>query len=165
MTSNIYNQINLIWKTVKIVVDPPPPHILAKADTRSTTHKFTPAYVHSLVNIQPTNMVPRVRISLNITLDPQQVGHLPLALTYPAIETHNFAAFYNSSLISVGQLFDDRCQAIMNKTSFKFWIYLKQLIMTCERNTLDDLWDIPLAPLIHPTQSYHAIVQIKNTKT
>ena len=119
MTSNIYNKINIIWKTIKFFVDPPPPPIVAKAYTRSTTHFFTPAYSHSLVNIQPTIMVPRVRIFYNSTLDPQQVGHLSLALSYPAIETNFLAALQNAYLISVGQLFDDRCQAIMNKTSFK----------------------------------------------
>ena len=52
-------------------------------------------------------------------MDPEQVVHLPLALPPAAIEIHVFSALQNESLISVGQLFDDDCQAIFNKKSLQ----------------------------------------------
>ena len=72
--------VTFIRKTIKIVVDPPPPPIMAKADTGATTHYLALDDAHVLVNIQPTKMGCRVILPDNITMDPQQVGHLPLAL-------------------------------------------------------------------------------------
>ena len=43
------------------------------------------------------------------------MGHLPLALTPSAIETHVFSELQNASLISVVHLCDDDYQAIFNK--------------------------------------------------
>ena len=48
-------------------------------------------------------------------MDPEKGGHLPLKLTPAATETNVFSAFQNASLISVGQICDDECQAILNK--------------------------------------------------
>ena len=58
-------------------------------------------------------------------MDPEQVGHLPLALPPAATETPVFSVLKNESLISVGQLCDDVCQAIFNKNPFKSWIKIK----------------------------------------
>ena len=80
MVLNIDNKINLIPKPIKLVVDPPPPHIIAKADTGVTSNYFTPLDAHALVNIQSNNTIPQVRLSYNSIMDPQLVGHPPLAL-------------------------------------------------------------------------------------
>ena len=55
MVTNIDNKMKLIQKTIKLVVDPPPPSIIAKADTGGTSNYFTPVDAHALVNLQPTN--------------------------------------------------------------------------------------------------------------
>ena len=58
-------------------------------------------------------------------MDPEQVGCLHLALPPAATETHVFSEFQNSSLISVGQLCDDDCQAVLKKKNFKYWTKIK----------------------------------------
>ena len=80
-----------------------------KSENVATEHYFNKSYYRALVNVQTTNMGPQVRPSDNITMDPQQVAHLPLALPYAATETHVFVALQNASLISVGQLCSDVC--------------------------------------------------------
>ena len=65
-------------------------------------------------------MGPRVRLPENITMVPEQVSQLPLALPPTATETHVFLAFKNASLISVGQICNDDCQAILTKNHFKW---------------------------------------------
>ena len=42
MVTNIDNKINLIRQTIKIIVYPPPPPIMDKANTGATAHYFTP---------------------------------------------------------------------------------------------------------------------------
>ena len=73
-------------------------------------------------------------------MDPEQVGHLPLALTPSPIETHVFSAFQNASLISVGHLCDDDCQAISNKTYPQVLEKNKNIILTGKHNVSDGLW-------------------------
>ena len=90
MMPNIDNKINLIRYIIIIVVDPPPPPIMANADTGATDNYLTPYDAHVLVNLQPTNMGPQVRLPDNSIMDPQQVDHLPLALPPLATETHVF---------------------------------------------------------------------------
>ena len=98
---------------------------MAKADTRATAHYLTPYDSHALVNLQPTTMGPQVRLPDNSTMDPQQVVHLPLSIPPDVTETHVFSESQNASLISIGQLCDDGCQAIFNKNHFKSWILTK----------------------------------------
>ena len=77
-------------------------------------------------------------------MDPEQVGHLTLTLPPAAEETHVFSAFQNASLISVGQLCDDDCQAIFNKKSLQLLYQNKNIILTGKHIISDDLWDTPL---------------------
>ena len=58
MLLNIDNKINLIRKTIKLVVDPLPPPIIGKAGTGSTSQYFNSVDVHAIFNIQPTNTGP-----------------------------------------------------------------------------------------------------------
>ena len=66
----------------------------------------------------------------------------------------------NSSLISLGQLADDGCSILLNKTKL-FAIKENAIVLTGERNIQDGLWDIPvykkvlsdsnwLTPPLHP---------------
>ena len=98
MIPNTDHKINLLWQTNKIVVDPPPQNI-EKTDTRLTAHYFTQADVHALVDVQPKNIGPQVRLPDNSTVDPEQVGHLPLVLPPAATETHVFSALQSAYLI------------------------------------------------------------------
>ena len=88
---------------------------MATADKVAIADYFTPADSHASVIIHPTSMGPRVRLNDNSTMDPQHVENLPLELPPAATEINVFAALKNSSLISVGQICDDGCQAIFKK--------------------------------------------------
>ena len=96
-----------------------------KADTGATAHYFTQSGVHAFVDVEPTKMGLRFRLPDNITMNPEQVGHLPLTFPPDTTENHVFSAFKNTSLISVGQLYDDDFQAIFNKNLFKCWTKMK----------------------------------------
>ena len=106
-------------------------------------------------------MGPRVRLPENRTMDPEQTGHLPLALPPAATETHVFSALQNASLISFGQLCDDDYQAIFNKKKLQVLDKNKNIILTGKRNIPDGLWDIPLTPTHPPAQAANSIVQKK----
>ena len=57
-------------------------------------------------------MGPLIILSENSTMEPQQVGRLPLTLPPAASESHVFAALQNAYLTPVGQLCDDGFQSI-----------------------------------------------------
>ena len=90
MMPNTDHKINLLQQTKEIVVYPPP-QIIAKSDTVVTAHYFNQAGTHALVDVQPTKMVPQVRLPDNSIMEPEQVGHLPLTLPHAATETHVFS--------------------------------------------------------------------------
>ena len=60
MVLNIDNKINIIRENIKLIVDPSLPHIIAKSNTGTTAHYFTPADAHVIFNIQPTNTGTRI---------------------------------------------------------------------------------------------------------
>ena len=90
MVPNINNKINLIRKTIKLVVDPPPPPNIVKYNTGATSHYFTPAYDFELFNLQPNNNLSCFQVNYNSTIYPQLVGPITLALTPDATKTHVF---------------------------------------------------------------------------
>jgi hypothetical protein len=94
--------------------------------------------------------------------------------TYPrhAQKAHILAGITNSSLISIGQLCDDNCIAVLDK--HKIQVYKRNTcILTGTRNTADGLWDIPIPHSLssqsyqhnHPNQQYNAIIHKDQTKT
>ena len=107
---------------------------MVKADTRATAHYLTQSDVHALVIIWPTNMDTWVILPENVTMDPEQVGHLPLALPPYTTETCAFQAFQNAYLKSVGRLCYDYCQAISNKKFLQVLESNKNLIPTRKPN-------------------------------
>ena len=72
MVPNVDNKINLIRKNIKLVLDPPPPHIMAKSDTGETAHYFTLIDAHALVNLKPNIIGPQVILTDSSTIYPQQ---------------------------------------------------------------------------------------------
>ena len=122
--SDTDHKMNLLRLTKTIVVDPPP-QIIVKADTGAKAHHFAQAGAHALLDAQPTKMGPQVRLPDNNKMDPEQVGHLPLALLAATTETHVFSEFQNASSISVYQICDDDCQTIFNKNPFNCWTKIK----------------------------------------
>ena len=60
MVPNIDNKRNRIRQSIKLVVHPPPPTFIDKANTGTTIHYFTIADSHALVILQPNNIGTRV---------------------------------------------------------------------------------------------------------
>ena len=58
-------------------------------------------------------------------MDPQLVCYLHLALQPSATETQVLAAFKNASLLLVGWIFDDGCQAIFKTNCSNSWTVTK----------------------------------------
>ena len=114
-----------------------------------TVHYFNQADAHALVDDQPTKMGPQVILTKNSTMKPEQVVHSHLTLPPAATQTHVFSALQNVSLISVGHICDDDCQAIFNKKNLQVLDKNKNIILTGKRNISDSIWDIPLTPT-HP---------------
>ena len=69
---------------------------------------------------------------------------------------------HSASLISLGQLCDSDCIAILDNNEFNNLKY-SELIIKGHRSKSDGLWDIPISrPLRHRD---HVIITIDNTKT
>ena len=77
-------------------------------------------------------------------------------------KAHVFDGIHSAKFISLGQLRDDDCIDILDKTE-KNILKNKTLILLGHRNKTDGLWDIPISrPLRH---SSHAIITRDKTKT
>ena len=74
-----------------------------------------------------------------------------------------FSVLQNESLISVGQIYDDGCQSILNKKYLQVLDNDKTLILTGKRNKPDGLRDIPMAPRSQPSQAANKLFQMKKT--
>ena len=79
---------------------------------------------------------------------------------------HVMHDLHSSSLLSAGQLCDDNCVVVLNKTSAHVYKNNKQLLQGT-RNLSDRLWDIQI-PIIalpqHITQQVNAIIRKDTTK-
>ena len=96
-------------------------------------------------------------------METQLVGHLPLSLPHYATKTHVFPDLQNASLLSVGQLCDYGCQAVLNKNSLRV-LNSNKNILTGEHNNSYGLWDTPLTPTTLPATLANAIFQMNKTK-
>ena len=126
MVSNIDNKINIIQKTIKLVVDPPPPPIIAKADTGATAYYFTQVDAHVLVNLQPTNTGSRIQLPDNRTVVPQLFGHLPLALSHSETKTHVFQPCKMPHYCRLVSYVMMCAKPFLNKYRFKSWTVTKK---------------------------------------
>ena len=95
------------------------------------------------------------------TIQASAKGHIPLhpLLSKQATKAHIFKGLTNTSLISVGQLCDDECTAIFDKTTMRI-VKEGMTIIEGKRNITDGLWDIdvPVLPLA-PIESVNAIIK------
>jgi hypothetical protein len=127
-----------------------------------------------LSNLQPTPFGPSVTLPDGTAIQATHSGQLPFhsCLSQSTKKAHFLDGITNSSLISIGQLCDDNCIAILYK--HKIEVYKnKTRVLTGTRNTTDGLWDIPipsmLSPTVHsadtkPSQKVNAIICKDQTK-
>jgi hypothetical protein len=128
--------------------------ILAKADSGASSHYFKPSDRTVLSALRSTPFGPTVMLpdSTNIQAT-QHSGQLPLhsSLSATAKTAHILDGMTNSSLISIGQLCDDDCVAVLDKR--KLQVFKRNAyVLSGTRNKIDGLWDIAL-PISRPTST------------
>ena len=98
-----------------------------------------------------------IKSSHDVTLDiPNLSSNAKEATIFPEIT--------NSSLLSIGKLCDDDCEAIFTKQDMKV-VKDNKIILAGKRNTTDGLWDVDLTPqTVTPNECANAIVQKKQSK-
>ena len=116
---------------------------IAKGDSGASQHYVTPTdqfFLHS----KSTSPGPTVLLPNNQTMTTSQQGILSLSSKLsPQAQTAYVLPKLHTSLISLGQLADDNCTILLNKTQLKVFKSC-QCIINGHRNTTDGLWDIPL---------------------
>ena len=85
---------------------------------------------------------------------------LPSSLIAHAKKKHIFNGLHSVSIISLCQLCDNDCVAILNKNGIHI-LKGKTLILKGNIKKTDDLWDIPISRTVR----HHAIEIITNDKT
>jgi hypothetical protein len=136
--------------------DPPKTStILAKADSGASSHDFREADQNVLSNLRATPFGPTVMLPDSTHVQATQSGLLPLhrSLSKTAKTAHVLDGMTNSLLISIGQLCDDDCVAILDTRRPQVFKN-SQCILMGPRNKTDGLWDIVL-PL--PTTSANPV--------
>jgi hypothetical protein len=132
--------------------DPPKTStILAKADSGASSHYFRKADQNVLSNLRATPAGPTVMLPDSSHVQATQSGILPLhhSLSTTAKTARVLDEMTNSSLISIGQLCDDDCVAILDKQRLQEFKNNRCILMG-PRNKTDVLWDIVL-PLPTPS--------------
>jgi hypothetical protein len=145
---------NLITKVKQKVNDyfpllsaDPPNIILANADSGASSHYFKPTDRTVLSSLRPTPFGPTVMLPDSTNIQATHAGQLPLqhsSLSKTATTAHILDGMTNSSLISIGQLCDDDCVAVLDKR--KLQVFKRDAcVLSGTRNKIDGLcWDIAL---------------------
>ena len=117
---------------------------------------------HTLLDVQTTSNGATVQLPDSSSISATAVGRLPVpaSLTALATNTHIFDDLNSASLISLGQLYDDDCIAILDKHKIQI-IKESKVVMQGHRNPNDGLWDIPIKK---PSQ-HKALAIITKDKT
>jgi hypothetical protein len=154
--------------------DPPKPNtIFAKADSGASSHYLMPQDQASLMNLRPTPFGPTVMLPDSTNIQATHSGQLPLhhSFSMKAKTAHVLDGITNASLISIGQLCDDDCVAVLDKRVIKVFKD-QQCVLQGYRNPTDGLWDIALpapsaqpTPVASPSQQINAIIRKDLSKT
>ena len=92
---------------------------------------------------------PKVQLPNNDTMSASRTGNIPLGISLRshAKKAHIFDGLHSASLISLGQLCDDECVAILDKNEINI-LKGKTLILKVHRNKTDGLWYITISILM-----------------
>ena len=139
--------------------------VIAKPDTGASNHYFALRDAPALAKLTTVTDGPSVTLPNMSTITASKQGFLPLPNTISSkgSKTHVFKDITNASLISIGQLCDDGCQATFDKQKMSV-SKNGEKIMSGIRNTSDGLWDIKLPPAAS-NQSINAIIRKDKSKT
>jgi hypothetical protein len=148
-----------------------PPHattVIAKANSGASSHYFKPSDQTVLRQLRATPFGPTVMLPDSTLIQARHAGLLPLpsTLSTKAKTAHVLDGITNSSLISIGQLCDDDCIAVLDKSKLQVFKNQK-CILQGPRNPIDGLWDIsiPLASRSPPKHHINAIIRKDLSKT
>ena len=155
----------------------PHSHIIAKANSGASKHYFTQRDVAALTSIKTVNNGPRVNLPNGTIVQATKSGTIPLhsSLTCNATKAHVFPALASASLISIGQLCDDGCTAVLDQNTLNVFKN-GHTVLRGVRNRTDGLWDINLTAhrkifdnhlpqsTTISTQSMNAIIRRDKTK-
>ena len=94
---------------------PPKYNIISEGDSGASTHYWQEADAACLTNVRPYNK-PSVILPDSDTIAPLKKGVLPLSSKLPIAAKMTTVLPYlkNSSLISLGQVCDDKCTVILD---------------------------------------------------
>ena len=101
--------------------------------------------MHILLYVQATSHGATIQLPDSSTISATAVGCLPLpaSLTISATNTHVFDDLHSELLISLGQICDNDCVAILYKHKIQV-IKESKVVMQGHRNPDDGLWDTPI---------------------
>ena len=135
---------------------------VAKADSGATNHYWRSEDASCLLNLQKT-LCPAVTLPDGSTLHPSQQGTLPFptSLSLEARRATILDGLKSASLVSLGQLCDNKCKVLLDDTNL-YVVKDNKLVLKGDCNKYDGLWDIPLhnpnplqasyqQPKIHPS--------------
>ena len=104
-----------------------------------------------LTNVKNARDGPTVQLPNNKMISATITGNITLesSLSTHAKKAHIFDGLRSASLISLVQLCDDDCVAILDKNEINI-LNGKTLILKVRRNKIDGLWNIPISiPVRH----------------
>ena len=133
--------------------------VIVKADTGASRHYFKPSDAHVLRQIKRVANGPSVLLPNGDTLQATQKALIPIndTLSVQAQQTYIFPGLENASLLSIGQLCDDGCQALFDN-NYLHVFKNSHLILRGFRNTQDGLWDVSFGPTAPTKSTYHLVV-------
>ena len=119
--------------------------VISKADSGASQHYFKNEDVPVISNCTKTQVGPTVSLPDGTSMQATKTGNLELSplLSKKATAVHVFKGIQNSSLLSIGQLCDDDCVAVLKKKDINIYKDDK-VIISGTRNFYDGLWDVEI---------------------
>ena len=122
---------------------------IAKADSGASNNYWRNEDMSVLNNVKDTRDGPTVQLPNNETVITTRTENIPLesSLRDHSKNSHIFDGLHIASFISLGQLCDNDCVAILDKNEIII-LKGKTLILKGHRNKTYGLWDIPISGLV-----------------
>ena len=122
--------------------------------TGATSHYTQSSRQYVCTDNQKTTTSPTVRLDNGNAMTATQSVKIPLSTQLSKSATHGHVLDHlkNGSLISIGQLSNDDCAAIITKYHVQI-IKNSHIIIKGTRNNTDGLWNIPITPKPSTTPS------------
>ena len=114
-----------------------------------------------LINVKATKDEPTFQFPNNETMSATRTDNIPLeiSLRSHAKKAHIFDGLHSASLISLHELCDNDCIAVLDKNEINI-LQGKTLILKGHTNKIDGLWDIPISISVR----YHALAIISRDR-